>query len=388
MIFSTSYSRKRNNLLIFLAWLAFVAGWGGELTAPPFCQELAAPPQGAPLSPGSIDNLISVLPLDNLSDSQAPLKHIREVLIACLKDDGFNLLDEENTWKFMEKHRLRYTGGIDGVMAKAFQEETGTKAILITSLDYYNETNPPKIALSSRLVSAEDPVRILWVESKGLAGDDTAGILRIGEIQDPEKLLHRVAGYLAASLRDFLSEYREDADRSGGKRRFRPKVIYRAPEFKTDTKYTVAVVPFLNESGRKNAGNIMMLQFLSTIVGWKNFEIIEPGVVRQELLKSRIIMEDGISLDQTDSIFTHLNVDLVLTGRVLDYQDYQGPGGVTKVDFSTLLIERKSRQVVWNSKSYNQGDDGVFFFEWGRVRTADRLASDMTRATVEMMLRD
>jgi dihydroxyacetone kinase DhaKLM complex PTS-EIIA-like component DhaM len=57
------------------------------------------------------------------------------------------------------------------------------------------------------------------------------------------------------------------------------------------------------------------------------------------------------------------------------------------VDFSGLVIERKSREVVWASKSYNAGDDGVFFFDLGEVKTAHRMASEMVRADLKMMVR-
>ncbi len=32
----------------------------------------------------------------------------------------------------------------------------------------------------------------------------------------------------------------------------------------------------------------------------------------------------------------------------------------------------KTRQIVWTSASYNEGDDGVFFFNLGKVNTAHR----------------
>ena len=97
-------------------------------------------------------------------------------------------------------------------------------------------------------------------------------------------------------------------------------------------------------------------------------------------------MDEGVSLAQTDVIFSSLKVDLILTGKVLDYQDYQGSSGKPKVDFSTLLVERKSREVVWASKSYNEGDDGVFFFDWGKVNTAHTMASEMARVVLEKMM--
>jgi hypothetical protein len=57
------------------------------------------------------------------------------------------------------------------------------------------------------------------------------------------------------------------------------------------------------------------------------------------------------------------------------------------VDFSVLLLERKGKSVVWHSKSRNRGDDGVFLFDRGMVRTSDRLADRMVGTVVGDMLK-
>ena len=94
-------------------------------------------------------------------------------------------------------------------------------------------------------------------------------------------------------------------------------------------------------------------------------------------------MDDGLSYAQTDLLSSKLNVDLILTGKIFDYQDYEGFAGKPKVDFSALLIEKKSREVVWAAESHHQGDDGVFFFDWGKISTAYAMASEMVLTTVE-----
>ncbi len=152
-----------------------------------------------------------------------------------------------------------------------------------------------------------------------------------------------------------------------------------------DRKYTVAVIPFFNESGRKNAAEVVVLHFVRELTKIENFSVIELGVVKQRLLNARIIMVEGISLTDADLVSNSLEADLVLTGRVMDYQDYQGSWGKPKVDFSGVVIERKSRKVVWNSYSHTEGDDGVFFFDWGRVNTAHAMMAKMARSIGEML---
>ncbi len=328
---------------------------------------------------------IAILPVENLSGSAAPLRDIRKALIEGLQARGFNVLEEELLEKFMARRRLRYIGGIDGATAKAIREETGSASVLITSLELYNDTIPPKIALTSRLVSTEESPVILWMDSVGLAGDDAPGILDLGLIENPVVLRDKALRSLSVSLAGSLSEKggRDSAEEK--RKKFRPKIIYRSPAFDPRARHTVAVIPFFNESLRKYAGEIMQLHLVREMTKVGNIEVIEPGVVRKELLALRIIMEDGISLAQADIAWNALNADLLVTGKVMDYQDYQGADGAPVVDFSLEVMERKGREVGWSSKSYNRGTDGVWFFDMGRERTANAMASEMSRIVRGMM---
>jgi TolB-like protein len=330
--------------------------------------------------------LIAVLPFENLSGTNAPLKDIRELFINKLRARGFSILEEETLENFMAKHRVRYTGGIGKPLAQAFKNDTGTGGVLITSLELYSDVNPPKIALTSRLVSSGDAPVILWIDGFGLAGDDSPGILELGLIEDPKALVGKGVGRLVASLGQYFDKKPDGGHIQSMKGKFRPKVSYRSNVFDPSLKYTVAVVPFLNFSGRKNAGEILELEFIRNLKTFEQFDVIEPGMVRQQLLTMRMIIPEGISLANADALFAVLNVDLILAANVIEYQDYQGVFGKPKVDFFVQLIEKKSRSVVWSSVSHNEGDDGVFFFDLGRVNTAHAMASQMTRWIGEMMM--
>lgn len=129
----------------------------------------------------------------------------------------------------------------------------------------------------------------------------------------------------------------------------------------------------------------MALHFIRELSKTGNIDVVEQGEVRQVLLRSRTIMEGGLSLPQADILHAALNVDLVLTGIVTEYQDYIGGWGNPKVEFSARVFDMKTRQIVWSSSSYNEGDDGVFFFNLGKVNTAFGVASGMVRSAVEKM---
>jgi TolB-like protein len=150
----------------------------------------------------------------------------------------------------------------------------------------------------------------------------------------------------------------------------------------------VAIAPFFNYSLRKYAGDILVLHFANELKRFDRFNVVEMGVVRQALLEMRVILDQGVSLVNADSIAGLLNADLILAGDVIDYEDYQGELGKPKVSFAAQLIDKKSREVVWSSNSYNEGDEGVFFFDLGRVNTASAMASRMAQWIGRMILQD
>jgi TolB-like protein len=330
---------------------------------------------------------IAVLPVYNLSGTPAPLQTIRQSLIDTLKKQEVKLLAEQDLEQFIFRHRLRYIGGISRDIAGAFEQETEAGAVLITSVELYNNISPPKIALACRLVSTGTDPNILWMESVGLAGHDAPGLLELSLIEDAQILMQKAITYLSTSLSNYLLYRRNRINSSKKRKKFGPKATYLSPILDRSLKYTVAILPFNNRSDRKYAGEIMSLHFIRQLRKIENFTVIEPGMVRQMLLRSRIIMYDGMSLSDADAIFARLHVDLVLGGKILDYQDYQGPTGKPKVGFSAQLIEKKSREMVWACQSYNEGDEGVWFFDRGKVNTAHAMANEMVQRAVETIFR-
>jgi hypothetical protein len=328
---------------------------------------------------------IAVFPVENLSGRTAPLRAIRTMVIERVRALGFAILDDTALDTVLRRHRVRYTAGVEQGLALALRAETATEGILIPTLELFDDTRPPKVAMFWRLVSTGDDPAVLWLDGTGMAGDDAPGLLGLGLVVEPEALVGKAVDALARSLAGVASAPGEARGRSPA-RKFFPKTLYRSDLLDAREKYSVAIMPFFNKTGRKYAGEIVALHMMRNFMAFQNFSMVEPGMVRQELLKSRIIMNEGVSLPETDTILNAVNADLVLNGEVLDYEDYRGADGVAKVDFSVLFIERTSRKVVYSSYSQNRGSDGVVLFDWGRVNTAHAMAAQMARAVATRML--
>jgi TolB-like protein len=217
-----------------------------------------------------------------------------------------------------------------------------------------------------------------------MAGDDAPGWLALNLVDDPQVLLARALDRLTGSLVAYMKTGEAGPAREAASK-FRPKSSYRSLAVDAGKAYSIAVVPFVSLSDRRNAGDILALLFTRHLSAFPQFRVVEPGVTRRQLLDARIIMDGGLSLGDADTVGALVEADFVLGGRVLRYADYEGAEGNTGVEFSVVIIERKSRRVVWSSASYNDGGDGVRFFERGRSRTAHTMATQMARLTAELI---
>jgi TolB-like protein len=352
------------------------AGCGHRMAATPPVVALG------PAEPGARPRVL-LLPFDNLAGTTAPAKELRDALAAVL-GERLDLVSGDDLERFLSRRRVRHTGGIDAGTARAAREELGADAVLLTSMTVYQATNPPSLGLTVRLVSAGDEPRILWMDSFAWAGDQAPGLLGLGREERFGPVQERVLRRLARGLDAFLEGERRDAGCGG--RGYGPKVKYRSAALDGRGRPTLAVVPFLDHTNRGGAGEAVALEFVRQLVATGRFEVIEPGVVRDYLLRARMIMPGGVSLETTRLMVGHLGAEFVLSGLVLDYDETGGNTGPT-VRFRATILDGTSGDVVWNSGSYNKGDDGVFLFQLGRVATSASLTCRMVTSVVDRLER-
>jgi TolB-like protein len=402
MNFSTSSSSKTQLVwaLLTLLTLPSCALWKGQTAEPPQLDSPAS--DEAAVRRG---DLIAVFPIDNLTGWGAPLETVNAALRAHLDRRGFRMVDDRALAKVMKRYRVRNTSGLSSRVSQALEEEVGAAGVLLTSLEVFADGESPRISLLSRLVVGGDRPEIVWMDGVGLAGDGHPGLFARGRIDEIGVLLEIAASCLVDSLAisffetgapdpsSTRSEFNRCDSRgdvvysppeANGKRKFRPRKAFGSPIADVDRRYSVAVIPFLNQSQRKNAGRILELHFVDQLFRNESLSVVEPGLVREQLLEHRVVMPAGPSLENAAALSSDdsLGVDLVLSGVVFDYQDAYG---IPKVDFSAKMIEKESGRVVWSSRSHGTGDDGVLFFNLGMVHTAHQLASEMVRGTSEAL---
>ncbi len=86
---------------------------------------------------------------------------------------GADVIGGERLDEYLAKYRIRYTGGIDPVAAKAAREDIGADAILVTTVLLWG--GDAQVAVVSRLVSTADTPAVLWMDGYARTGDDSPG---------------------------------------------------------------------------------------------------------------------------------------------------------------------------------------------------------------------
>jgi TolB-like protein len=328
--------------------------------------------------------LVAVFPVENLSGDEVPTDEIRQALLDALAAEGVAVLADDAQEAFLARHRVRYTAGIDRETARVLAEEERVDGVLVASVELSNPIDAPKVALTARLVSIDDVPTVAWADDVGLAGDDAPGLFGLGVVVDYGALQARALARLVQSLRNHVRTGETVAPREPASK-FSPRTAYRGALAAPGTAYSVAVLPFFNLTPRRGAGDVMALLFMRHLSASPHVRVLDAGDVREQLLRARVIMEGGISIADADVVGSVLEADYVLAGRVLDYRDFDGADAVPRVEFSTVLIERATRRVVWSSQSDNAGDDGVVLFGRGATRTAHAMATQMVRITSDMI---
>ncbi len=326
---------------------------------------------------------IAVFPVTNLSGTSIPFADTQAALERSLARAA-DLVTGDAVERFLARRRVRYTGGMDGPTAEAAADDLGVEAALFTSVDLYDTAQTPRFAISMRLVSTTSAPLILWADAVALSGDDAPGAFNLGLVRDVSELERRALSRLAASLKAFLDGKATAAERCVGGRRYEPRIYFHATRPVAGEQTRIAVLPFVNETGRRDAGELLTLHFVRMLASSRQFRVLDPGVVRAALLRNHVVMEGGVTHEAARIALATMDADVVLAGYVRTYDD----GPVPRVEFTVIALATWDNRIVWESTSYNRGDEDVFFFGLGRESTADALACRMVRATSDRMAAD
>jgi hypothetical protein len=329
-----------------------------------------------PAEPPSVR--LALFPAENLTGRVQGVKDLSAAVERALAAAGVEVVTGDAVQQFLFRHRIRYTAGIGGSNAAAAKEELGVDGIILTAILQYENGAPPRLAVIMRIVTAEEVPRIEWMGRAAMSGDDRPGFLSLGLVETMPELQRLALEKLTRSLTAFL------AGRPGRSAACDPGVglhwAHRSRDLDGRQGAAVVVLPFANRTSRRGAGEVVALELVSQLAAVPGVDVIEPGMLREEILSFRMVMPEGPSLDDVFAIHASVPADLIVTGEVLDFVESQT--GTPRLGFAVTILDAHSRKVVWRSNSSASGTDRMHVFGLGRVSTASELACLVSRGVV------
>ena len=145
----------------------------------------------------------------------------------------------------------------------------------------------------------------------------------------------------------------------------------------------VAILPFYNISGYRDAGKIVANVFVTEMFKSGRFRVEEPGNIAHFMIQERIDTVGEIEIERLKILGKRLGVDAVMTGTVEEFDD--GRGGVSSVptvSITARMISSNTGQLIWSAQNKKRGDDYIVILDLGEVKSLTTLTQ---KVVVEMI---
>jgi TolB-like protein len=305
------------------------------------------------------DTELIVLPFRNLSSDYEAKKRVMPLVYAALETSGFRPVAEVKTAEVLRHHRVRDTGQISRETAGQLHTELGTHLILLGSIDLLEGGDTPQSGFAVRCIDARSG-EILWAETRYSSAEEYGGILGIGRIASLEDLLEREIGKLFAPF----SEYRLNlytADPVGA-------------DLSTTQRSQIVLIPFENATATYSLNQILTSVLLTEITK-KGYRVVEPGMVKAELLSESVLPSGEIDYGTLKRLVELWPTMVCITGSVLGYRLSAGPDGTAspEVTVHARMLDATSGQMIWARTLEQSGSDYETVLGLGRIISPGKL---------------
>jgi TolB-like protein len=303
---------------------------------------------------------IALFPFDNLSNDKDALIYVMPVLKNILKKKGLEVIDEDNLNKFLCRERVITNGHISKDIALKIRERFGVNTILTGSIISFVSGENPKFGISARLINSSNG-NIIWADYASATGDDFTKILGLGKLRTMDSLIPKVMERLFTSFSTTL------------------------PYKEIESTYKIAVMPFQNKSRFRDAGKIATYMFLVELFKNQVFEPVEYGNVRKLIVDLRVRSRGELTYKNIEALSKFLGVDGVLVGTVELYSDRVGVSSAPEVAITARLLDARKNRILWYNSYQLNGEENIIVFDWGRMRSVDKVAYKVVSKLVEKM---
>ncbi len=305
---------------------------------------------------------IALLPFDNFSNNNDALDKIMPLILARLEDRGFDVTGYEEVEAFLCERRIRNSTFISKEVATELGKNKMVSSVVAGAVLTFSSSSEenPKIGILARLLDIATG-HIIWSDFVSLTGEDFTKVLGLGTITSIDLLVPRALDRLFAN-------FGNTSPHPSGKDIFK-----------------IAVLPFKNETEHRHAGKIITHLFQNELANNPMFDPVDFGDTRQNIINLRIGGKGAVDYNNLQALSKSLGVDAVLTGTVEEYQSgwtYSSPPSVT---ISARLLDSRKNRILWYDNLQLDGEENIIALDWGRLRTADKVAYGAVSGLVKHM---
>ena len=119
---------------------------------------------------------------------------------------------------------------------------------------------------------------------------------------------------------------------------------------------SVAVMPFQNLTDTEDAAERVRDVFMSMLLATEAVYVLPPGEVFRGISRGGMIDPATPSLDEIKSLAGILNIDVVITGVLREYQLVRaGASTANIISLSLQMIESETGTIIWSASSTKGG---------------------------------
>jgi TolB-like protein len=139
-----------------------------------------------------------------------------------------------------------------------------------------------------------------------------------------------------------------------------------------------ALMPFENLAGREEQSEIFTKVFFAQLVASGAFQLVDPTRVDAAMDSLGIRAAGSMTIADVRTMAEALDVPYLLFGSVLESETIQmASGPVPSVGATLRLMEATTGRALWAGVLFRSGEDRETVFGWGRVRSTERLISEL-----------
>lgn len=147
----------------------------------------------------------------------------------------------------------------------------------------------------------------------------------------------------------------------------------------------VAVLPFFNQTGYKQADDIFSRVFVSELTNAGNYQVAQEGDVRKFYQQMRVLPNQALGVEQLRAMADMLGVQIIIAGTVVEMQDKSGNNQRLDPSIAVVLriIEGSSGRTLWATYSRREGLQYRQIMHFGLVNSVTSLAKHVSAEIVE-----